>query len=137
MQGPKRGSSCLSNRPWRGKRGLVLDDEFLIALNIQQILQLAGARHVACVANADDAIETLHREPRFDFAVLDVKLDGMNGDSLAIAAILATRRTPFVFLTGIQGEDLHTKQFPQVPIVEKPYTAVALLDAVRRALEAG
>jgi len=122
--------------PVAGKRGLVLDDEFLIALDIQQTLQLAGAQHVACVANAGDAIEMLHREARFDFAVLDVKLDGMNSDSLAIAAILATRGTPFVFLTGMPGEDVHTKQFPQVPVVEKPYTAVALLDAVRRALEA-
>lgn len=105
--------------PVAGKRGLVLDDEFLIALDIQQILQLAGARYVACVANADDAIGALHREPRFDFAVLDVKLDGTNGDSLAIAAILATRGTPFVFLTGMQGEDVHTKQFPQAPVIEK------------------
>jgi CheY-like chemotaxis protein len=123
--------------PVAGKRGLVLDDEFLIAFDIQEILQTAGALHVACVANADEATEALRCEQRFDFAVLDVKLDGLNGDSLAVAAILATQGTPFVFLTGMQGEDVHTKQFPEAPVVEKPYSAAALLDAVRRALKAG
>ena len=59
-----------------GKRCLVLDDEFLIALDIQQILELAGAAHVACAASAREAIETLRHQPKFDFAVLDVKLSG-------------------------------------------------------------
>jgi len=59
-----------------GKRCLVLDDEFLIALDIQQILELAGAKHVASVASASEAIELLRREPKFDLAVLDVKLGG-------------------------------------------------------------
>jgi hypothetical protein len=34
-------------------------------------------------------------------------------------------------------DDLHAKQFPQAPVVEKPYDAAALLDAVRRALKPG
>ena len=57
-----------------GKRCFVLDDEFLIALDIQQILERAGASHVASVASAAEAIEVLGREPKFDLAVLDVKL---------------------------------------------------------------
>ena len=57
-----------------GKRCFVLDDEFLIALDIQQILERAGAAHVASVASAAEAIALLGREPKFDVAVLDVKL---------------------------------------------------------------
>ena len=34
-----------------GKRCLVLDDEFLIALDIQQTLELAGAEYVAAAAS--------------------------------------------------------------------------------------
>jgi hypothetical protein len=39
-----------------GKRCLVLDDEFLIALDIQQILERAGASHVTkrCVCSRSD-----------------------------------------------------------------------------------
>jgi hypothetical protein len=31
-------------------------------------------------------------------------------------------------------DDVHAKQFPQAPVIEKPYDAAALLNAVRRAL---
>ena len=118
-----------------GKRCLVLDDEFLIALDIQQILELAGAEHVASVASASEAIELLRREPKFDLAVLDVKLGGAEGNSLDVAAMLAKAGTPFVFLTGMRVDNVHAKKFPQAPVVEKPYDALTLLDAAQRALK--
>ena len=125
-----RNSDSLLN----GKRCLVLDDEFLIALDIQQILELAGAQHVACVATASEAIELLRREPKFDCAVLDVKLGASEGNSLGVASVLTNAGTPFVFLTGMRVDNVHARKFPQAPVVEKPYDALALLDAVRRAL---
>jgi DNA-binding NtrC family response regulator len=112
----------------------VLDDEFLIALDIQQILERAGAPHVDCVTNATDALELLRSGLKFDLAVLDVKLSGPNPSSLGVAALLTELRTPFVFLTGMRVDDVHAKQFPQAPVIEKPYDATALLDTVRRAL---
>jgi CheY-like chemotaxis protein len=120
-----------------GKRCLVLDDEFLIALDIQQILELAGAMQVACAASVPEAIELLRREPKFDLAVLDVKLSGPDRNSLGIAALLAAKGTPFVFLTGMRVDDVHSKRFPQAQVIEKPYDAKILLDAARRALEIG
>jgi CheY-like chemotaxis protein len=126
-----------SNTLLIGKRCLVLDDEFLIALDIQQILEFAGAAHVACVATVAEALALLRANPDFDLAVLDVKISGPDGNSLGVAAQLAAKGTPFVFLTGMRVDDLHAKQFPQAPVVEKPYDAVALLDAVRRALKTG
>jgi two-component system, response regulator PdtaR len=117
-----------------GKRCLALDDEFLIALDIQQILERAGATEVISVASASEAIELISREPKFDLAVLDVKLGGPNQDSLKVAALLSAKGTPFVFLTGMSVDDAHAKQFPQAPVLEKPYDAATLLDAVRRAL---
>lgn len=119
-----------------GKRCLILDDEFLIALDIQQILERAGATQTVCVASATEALELLQREPRFDIAVLDVKLGGPERYSLGIAEVLSGKGTPFVFLTGMRVDDVHAKRFPEAPVVEKPYDAIALLDAVRRALEA-
>ena len=118
-----------------GKRCLVLDDEFLIALDIQQILELAGAKHVASVASASEAMELLRSEPKFDLAVLDVKLGGAEGNSLDVAAMLAKAGTPFVFLTGMRVDNVHAKKFPQAPVVEKPYDALTLLDGAQRALK--
>jgi CheY-like chemotaxis protein len=118
-----------------GKRCFVLDDEFLIALDIQQILERAGASHVASVASATEAIQVLSREPKFDLAVLDVKLGGVERNSLDVAALLHTQGVPFVFLTGMRADDVHAKTFPNAPVIEKPYDATALLRAVQRALE--
>jgi CheY-like chemotaxis protein len=117
-----------------GKRCLVLDDEFLIALDIQQILERAGASHVASVASAAEAIGLLRRGPRFDVAVIDVKMDGPERNSFDVAALLGIQRTPFIFLTGMRVDDVHARLFPQAPVIEKPYDANALLKAVHHML---
>ena len=118
-----------------GKRCLVLDDEFLIALDIQQILEAAGAASVICAGNSADALAALRNSPKFDVAVLDLMLSGATRTSLTVAAALAEQGTPFVFLTGMSGDDLHTKQFPHAPVMDKPYQADRLMDAVLRALK--
>jgi CheY-like chemotaxis protein len=120
-----------------GRRCLVLDDEFLIALDIQQTLESVGAAHVACVATVPEALALLCAGPDFDIAVLDVKLSGPGRTSLGVAALLAEKGTPFVFLTGMRVDDVHARQFPHAPVIEKPYDTAALLDAVRRALKTG
>ena len=122
-----------SNSLLNGKRCFVLDDEFLIALDIQQILERAGAAYVASVASAAEAIELLGREPKFDLAVLDVKLGSVERNSLNVAALLQAQDVPFVFLTGMRADDVHSKNFPNAPVIEKPYDA-ALLRAVQHAL---
>ena len=110
-----------------GKRCFVLDDEFLIALDIH-------AAHVASVASAAEAIALLGREPKFDVAVLDVKLGDPQRNNLDVAALLQTQVTPFVFLTGVRVDDVHAKIFPNAPVIEKPYDAAGLLRAVQHAL---
>jgi len=116
-----------------GKRCLVLDDEFLIALDIQQILEAAGAVDVVCAGNVNDALAAVERAV-FDLAVLDLKLSGTPPTSLIVAEALARHGTPIVFLTGVRGDDVHTKRFPHAPVVSKPYETALLLQAVVRAL---
>jgi CheY-like chemotaxis protein len=119
-----------------GKRCLVLDDEFLIALDIQHLLETAGAKTVICAGNADDAMTAIRNGPRFDLAILDVLLSGTTRTSVTVAAALVALATPFVFLTGMHGEDVHTREFPKAPVLHKPYQPPLLLDAVLRALAA-
>jgi hypothetical protein len=35
----------------------------------------------------------------------------------------------------MRTDNVHAQKFPQAPVVEKPYDALALLDAVQRALK--
>lgn len=122
-----------SNVVLNGKRCLVLDDEFLIALDIQQILEAAGAGDVVCAGNIDDALAAVGRAD-FDLAVLDLKLNGTPPTSLIVAEALDKLGTPIVFLTGVQGDDVHTERFPGAPVVSKPYETALLLQAAVRAL---
>lgn len=123
-----------SPKPLAGKRCLVVDDEWLIALDIQAILETAGAA-VVCTGSVGEALSVLQQQPAFDLAILDVLLGHPVGTSLAVAHILLEQQVPFVFLTGMRGDDLaHAAQFPGAPVVEKPYQAKLLLEAVTRAL---
>jgi CheY-like chemotaxis protein len=117
-----------------GKRCLVIDDEFLIALDIQQTLEAAGAR-VTCIGDADQALAALESGAQFDVAVLDIKLSGATRDSTSVAALLTERGVPFVFLTGMRAGNELAKTFPHAPLVQKPYQIALLMDALRRALE--
>jgi DNA-binding NtrC family response regulator len=122
--------------PLAGRRCLVLDDEFLIALDIQQALEQAGAAEVVCAADVESALTSV-RDSRFDLAVLDLRLGRTGGNSLPVAAALQAIGTPFIFLTGMNGTAEHSRAYPAAPVVEKPYDRAALLGAVTRALAGG
>ena len=119
-----------------GMRCLVLDDEYLIALDIQTILEAAGAAAVICAANAVDALAAISDGVAFDLAVLDLKLGGAAQTSATVAEALAKHAIPFVFLTGIAADDTRFLSYPGAPVVEKPYQAELLLGAVFKALTA-
>ena len=89
-----------------GKRCLVLDDEFLIALDIQQILEAAGAANVTCFGDARPNV-SLHCEAakQFDLAMLDFKLATARAAAFLSPTLLHKHGTPFVFLTGMRSQD--------------------------------
>src|SRR6186997_965770 len=89
------GASALS-----GKRVLVVEDEFLIALDIQHILESANAE-VVLAYRVNQALEALRTNGPFAAALLDLKLDGET--SLPIAEQLHAAGVPFVFSTGAPG----------------------------------
>jgi CheY-like chemotaxis protein len=117
--------------PLTGKRCLVLDDEFLIALDIQNVLETAGAS-VVSVADVAAALEALGEAERFDLAIVDVKLGG-TATSTAVTGKLLDLGIPFVFLTGMRSDDVRVEH-PQVPVIEKPYVAEVLMEALHKVL---
>ena len=117
-----------------GKHCLVLDDEYLIALDIQQILESAGAAGVTSVSSVAHALEAMNKGSKFDLAVLDFKLGNADVSSLAVATLLSKLGTPFIFLSGMRPDEIKAEPFAHVPVVEKPYHARTLIEALRRAL---
>ncbi|HEX5509941.1 MAG TPA: response regulator [Pseudolabrys sp.] len=120
--------------PFTGKHFLVLDDEFLIGSDMQQILENAGARSVAYANTVDDAHAILQKGGPLDLAVLDLFLGRERQNSLGIAEILTKRKIPIVFITGATGDDAHRERFPNVPVLVKPYHESEFIAVVRGAL---
>ena len=115
----------------RGKRYLVVEDEFLILLDIQHIIESAGAAHVATATRLSEA-ETMLARDSFDAVLLDLKLD--KETSLQLAAKLAAQKIPFLFMTGAPGEAKQAQEFGDVPVVGKPFDSATLLAALSKAL---
>ena len=117
--------------PLKGKRCLVLEDEFLIAIDIGRILESLGAVEAVCTQQTDEALAEIAKAP-FDFAVLDFKLEAK--DSLEVAGQLQARAVPFVFVTGAPPNATDLSRFPGVPVLEKPFELAALKEAIARLL---
>jgi DNA-binding response OmpR family regulator len=121
-----------SEGPLSGKRGLVIDDEFLIALDLQEILEGAGAQ-ITCAGSVDKALEALRGEA-YDFGVLDLHLGGDLTTGLAVAAGFAEHGIPFIFLSGMRSDERPAGGFPQAALIEKPYQPSALLATIAKLL---
>jgi CheY-like chemotaxis protein len=116
----------------RRLRILVVEDEMLVAMNIEDMLLDLG-HEVAGIASRLAPALALAGEASIDAAMLDVNLAGEN--SFPVADILAARGIPFVFATGygLQGiEERHRGR----PLLQKPFRA-SDLGPVLLALGAG
>jgi len=110
-----------------GLRVLVVEDEYLIADEMEQMLNRAGAQVVGPVGVLDDALALLRRSPHIDFALLDLNLDGE--PAWPIADRLAEHKIRFAFVTGYGPSEI-APRFKNVRRLEKPCETAALLEAI-------
>ena len=117
----------------RRLRVLIIEDEMLVAMNIEDMLLDLG-HEVAGLAGRLDAALSLAREADFDLAMLDVNLAGET--SFPVAAVLAERRIPFLFATGYGIKGI-AEEYRDRPVLQKPFRAqdldAAILESVGRA----
>ena len=97
------------------KRILLVEDEVLIAILLEDMVADLGAVTVGPAYNLQSGL-ALAETADIDAAILDVNLG--DGDSCAIADILAARQIPFFLATGYG----HTaRNSHNAPILQKPY----------------
>lgn len=115
-----------------GASVLLLEDEFLIAMDAERILEEMGAAEVEVTATLADA-ECAADRRAFDLALLDVNINGQI--SLPLARRLHDRGVPVVLASGYE---LQRRDVPERSVcVSKPYTEEALRQAISSALAAG
>lgn len=106
---------------------LVLEDEFLIAMDVEQLCRDHGAADVT-IARELGEIDGPALSSRFDAAVVDLMLGGVS--TLDFAARLRSAGVPFVFASGYSDSDEVKGSFPGVRLVTKPYSGDDLIEAV-------
>jgi CheY-like chemotaxis protein len=103
--------------PLSGQRALVIEDEGLVCVLIEDILLDSGCEIAGTASSLSDALDKVGTLS-FDFAIVDVNLNGLQ--SLPVAEALVERGLPFVLATGYGATGL-SKSFPGVPMLQKPF----------------
>lgn len=114
-----------------GLRALVVEDEGMVALLIEGMLEDLNCEVVLSVATLDKAVTAATHET-FDFALLDVNLDGRL--VFPVAEILRARRVPFLFSTGYGRIGL-PDAFKDYQVLNKPFEAEELARKLSLALK--
>jgi DNA-binding response OmpR family regulator len=113
-----------------GLRILVLEDEFLIAMDVEQLCRDYGASDVIIARNLEE-IDQQNLTSKFDAAIVDLMLDGAS--TLDFATGLRQSGIPFVFASGYSDMDEIKTSFPNIRLVGKPYSGADLIEAVAAA----
>lgn len=111
------------------KRVLIVEDEALLAMQLEDLLVDLGHEVVGLATRIGIAIE-LARESRIDFAILDINVGGTT--SFPVADILHQRGIRFVFATGY-GVDGLMDGYRDATVLQKPYAREDLERAIARA----
>jgi CheY-like chemotaxis protein len=114
----------------RGRRLLIVEDDFAIADDLARYLQEAGAQVVGPAGTVEAALDLLESEAAtLDAATLDINLHGER--VYPVADALAARGVPFVFMTGYDAHVI-PEAYAGVPRLEKPVDRAQLARALAR-----
>ncbi|WP_127144834.1 response regulator [Pelagibacterium montanilacus] len=100
-----------------GVKVLLVEDDALIALDIEDTLVAAGATVIGPYATLAAARQAA-RGAAIDLAILDIDLHGE--EVFPAAAVLRERGVPFLFYTGRPDREALTSTFQGVPVCRKP-----------------
>ena len=110
----------------QGVKVLVVEDEYLVAALMEDILASAGCVVTGPIPRLAQALDAASSEA-CDVAVLDINLAGAR--VYPVAEILAQRNVPFVFVTGY-GPNALPPKYAKQPRICKPFRMAELLATI-------
>lgn len=129
-------ANSLTKRLLDGLRVLVMEDEFLIAMDVEQLCLDHGAAEVVLAHSIPAPGSDPFAAAPIHAAILDVRLAGQT--TMDFARGLHERGIPFIFATGYfnSGDlfDGESSAFRDVEVVSKPYSGSTLIDALARSI---
>ena len=112
------------------KRVLIVEDEALLAMDLQFAFEDEGAEIIGPALSLEQAIRAAASGDRIDGAVLDVDLGGH--DVFPVAHMLQERGVPFVFHTGHGSRASLSETFPGSATCIKPTLPETLIETLLR-----
>jgi len=116
-----------ANARLSGLRVLVVEDELVIAMELENLLRGLGCIVLEPVPTIGRALDALASE-QLDVAVLDMNLRGERATPVAKA--LQERGLPFVLVTGYGSERLAKEALEDAPCLRKPVNYKQLASAI-------
>lgn len=117
--------------PARSPRILIVEDEMLVAMDIEAMFLDANWEVIGPVPDVPQALSMLETKSP-DAVCLDMNLNGT--PSTPIVDALNRLGIPFVVVTGYSTDKAAGPAYQGAPIVHKPFTAAELLHAVKQAM---
>lgn len=114
-----------SNVDLTGARVLIVEDEFMIADYVRELVLEAGASEVLLAVNTAQATAHLSGPAPIHVALIDINLGRESGYPLAHE--LTKAGIPFAFASGYGRDHAEHDAFDGVPSISKPYTFDMLL----------
>jgi PAS domain S-box-containing protein len=118
-------------RVFDGRRILIVEDEPLLAMELETNLHALGCKTLRAAATLDAAKAAI-ADSECDAALVDVNLAGRQADELAVA--LTRKNIPFAFVTGYGREGLPAG-FKEAAILSKPFGKEELLGVFAQLLQ--
>jgi len=117
-------------------RVLIVEDDYLVAAEIENALDTAGFDVIGIANSADEAL-VLAAADRPLLAVMDIRLNGRRDGIEAALELFAAHGIRCIFATAHQTADARGRANPAEPIawLPKPYTMPTLVAVVRQAVE--
>lgn len=109
---------------------LLVEDNMIIALDLEGVLLKLGVRQVDMASTVSAALTALD-EARPDFAMLDLNLG--TETSIPVAERLLEMGVPFAFGTGFGDQADLPEALSRVTVISKPYSEKALREALAAA----
>jgi CheY-like chemotaxis protein len=116
----------------RSLRVLIVEDEFFISLDMQNLLQALGHAVVGIAVSADEAVRTAQREQP-DVALVDIRLVGVRDGIDAAKEMFNRFGVPSLFVTANTDPQTRSRAHAVQPLgfLEKPLNPQRLRLALR------
>lgn len=135
---PAEATAPVATPPPPSRQVHLVDDDPEVLKSLALLLRSAGYRVVAH-SEARQLLAALDHDPEAGCAVVDLRMPGMDGLTLARAIHARKVKLPVLIVTGHADVKLAVRALREgaLDLIEKPYDEKRLLDSVAQALARG